>query len=97
MPTRLARYFDTHAERLGFELRVTRLGHIQRGGTPCAFDRLIATRLGAAAMELAGAGQHGMLLGMVGGTVAAICAAGRWPSGSKLDTELLALAEMLAR
>jgi phosphofructokinase-like protein len=39
-------------KRTGFETRVTVLGHIQRGGTPSAFDRVIATRFGVKAMEL---------------------------------------------
>jgi len=39
--------------RTGFETRVTVLGHIQRGGTPSAFDRVLATRFGVKAMELA--------------------------------------------
>ncbi len=39
-------------KRTGFETRVTVLGHIQRGGTPSAFDRVLATRFGVKAMEL---------------------------------------------
>ena len=39
-------------KRTKFETRVTVLGHIQRGGTPSAFDRVIATRFGIKAMEL---------------------------------------------
>ncbi len=38
--------------RTGIETRVTVLGHLQRGGSPCPFDRLLATRYGAAAVEL---------------------------------------------
>lgn len=37
------------AERTGFETRVVQIGHVQRGGTPCAFDRVLCTRLGVAA------------------------------------------------
>jgi 6-phosphofructokinase 1 len=40
-------------ERTGFETRATVLGHIQRGGTPTAFDRVLATRLGLAAIDAA--------------------------------------------
>src|SRR5512142_3304587 len=40
------------SRRTGFETRVTVLGHLQRGGSPCPFDRLLATRYGAAAVEL---------------------------------------------
>ena len=44
-------------ERLtGFETRVTVLGHLQRGGTPTAFDRVLATRFGVAAADLAAEG-----------------------------------------
>ena len=46
-------------ERTGYETRATVLGHIQRGGTPTAFDRVLATRLGLAAMDGANAGQLG--------------------------------------
>ena len=92
----LARYFDEHAERLGFELRMTRLGHIQRGGSPCAFDRLIATRLGAAAIDHAAAGQHGMLLGIVGGEVTASPLESVTLVRKPLDTSLLTLAGILA-
>jgi 6-phosphofructokinase 1 len=47
------------AERTGFEARATVLGHIQRGGTPTAFDRVLATRLGLAAIDGANDGQWG--------------------------------------
>ena len=93
----LSHFFEAHAERLGFELRVTRLGHIQRGGAPCAFDRLLATRLGAAAIEHAAAGRHGILLGPVGADIRAI-PIDSLPEGRKpLDTDLLALASVLAQ
>ena len=42
--------------RTGFESRATVLGHIQRGGTPTAFDRVLATRLGLAAVDAADGG-----------------------------------------
>jgi ATP-dependent phosphofructokinase / diphosphate-dependent phosphofructokinase len=53
--------------RTGFETRVTILGHVQRGGTPVAFDRVLATRFGVAAMDAAAAGRFGMMVGL-GGT-----------------------------
>jgi len=46
----------------GLESRVTILGYVQRGGTPCAADRLLATRLGAAAADLVANGQFGYLV-----------------------------------
>jgi 6-phosphofructokinase 1 len=48
-------------QRTGFETRATVLGHIQRGGTPTAFDRVLATRLGLAAIDAAHAGRWGMM------------------------------------
>jgi ATP-dependent phosphofructokinase / diphosphate-dependent phosphofructokinase len=48
-------------ERTGFESRATVLGHIQRGGTPTAFDRVLATRLGVAAIDAASEGRWGMM------------------------------------
>jgi 6-phosphofructokinase 1 len=40
-------------QRTGYETRATVLGHVQRGGTPTAFDRVLATRLGVAAIDAA--------------------------------------------
>lgn len=46
----------------GLETRVTILGYVQRGGAPCAADRLLATRLGAAAADLVADGQYGFMV-----------------------------------
>lgn len=46
----------------GLESRVTILGYVQRGGTPCASDRLLATRLGAAAADLVAQGEFGFMV-----------------------------------
>jgi 6-phosphofructokinase 1 len=48
-------------QRLGYETRTTVLGHIQRGGTPTAFDRVLASRLGLAAVEAAHEGRWGTM------------------------------------
>jgi 6-phosphofructokinase 1 len=52
--------------RTGFETRVTVLGHLQRGGTPTAFDRVLATRFGVAAADLAAAGRFGEMIALRG-------------------------------
>jgi len=62
-------YYGAHRKSIGFDLRVTRLGHVVRGGAPTAADRVLATRLGAAAVETLGAGKHGVLVGIVKGDV----------------------------
>jgi len=60
-------------ERLnGMETRVTVLGHLQRGGSPTAFDRLLATRLGAAAVEMAAAGRFGEMVCLRGGAISSV-------------------------
>jgi phosphofructokinase-like protein len=53
-------------ERTGFETRATVLGHIQRGGTPTAFDRVLATRLGLAAIDAAHEGRWGSMPALKG-------------------------------
>jgi len=54
-------------ELTGYETRVTVLGHVQRGGTPVAEDRILATRYGQGAVDLATAGRWGRMAAMRGG------------------------------
>ena len=51
-------------ERTGYETRVTILGHIQRGGTPTAFDRVLATRFGIAAIDAVDEGDYGKMVAL---------------------------------
>jgi 6-phosphofructokinase 1 len=67
--TRLVEFFKRRDDLIGFEFRVTILGHVQRGGTPGAFDRLLGTRLGAAAVNRLAHGEHGILLGLCNGEI----------------------------
>ncbi len=53
-------------ERTGFETRHTVLGHIQRGGSPTAFDRVLATRFGLAAVDAVNAGENGKMVALRG-------------------------------
>jgi 6-phosphofructokinase 1 len=92
----LTRFFGEHGERLGFDLRVTRLGHVQRGGAPGAFDRMLGTQLGAAAVAAAAEGRFGVIVGLRNGQVAETPlqdVAGRMKPA---DTGLFELAQMLA-
>ena len=59
-------------EACGMECRVMVLGHLQRGGSPTAFDRWLASRFGAAAFRLAEEGTHGQMVALVGGEVVSI-------------------------
>lgn len=93
----LAGYFHQHHERLGFDLRVTKLGHVQRGVAPGAYDRLLGTLLGAAATEQLAQGSHGLLVGMINGAVATTPLAEVVNRKKPLDLRLLELAQVLAR
>jgi ATP-dependent phosphofructokinase / diphosphate-dependent phosphofructokinase len=59
-------------ERTGFETRVTTLGHIQRGGSPTARDRVLATRFGLRAAELVRTGDWGMMAALRGDDIVAV-------------------------
>jgi 6-phosphofructokinase 1 len=65
----LSRWFKENKKLLGFEIRTTILGHVQRGGIPTASDRLLGSRLGAVAVDALVTGRHDVLCGMIGGTV----------------------------
>ena len=67
--TALGHWFHEREQTLSYEVRVTTLGHVQRGGSPTAFDRLLATRLGVAAAERLLAGQPGVLTGAIGNAI----------------------------
>src|ERR1700754_2060078 len=56
-------YFEKDRSMVGFELRATVLGHVVRGAPPTAFDRLLATRLGVAALTSLAEGVSGVLVG----------------------------------
>lgn len=58
-------------EKTGFDTKVTILGHLQRGGTPTAYDRILASRLGAEAVELLMSGETCKMVGMVSGNIVA--------------------------
>jgi 6-phosphofructokinase 1 len=92
----LSRYFQEHHQELCIDLRITRLGHVQRGGAPGVYDRMLATRLGAAAVEGLLAAETSVLVGLRRGAIAMTPlqeVAGRT---APLDLQLLELAQGLA-
>ena len=93
----LARHFAEHQDRLGFDLRVTTRGHVQRGGNPGAFDRLLATRLAAAATERLADGDTGVLMGLLTGDIVGTPLDEVVSNVKTLEPHLLELAEVLAR
>jgi 6-phosphofructokinase 1 len=95
---RLVQYFREHGKKLGFKLRATVLGHVQRGGEPTYFDRMLGTRLGAAATGSLASGRHGVLLGVEGCKEVSETPLDQVAGRKKeLDTDLLRLASVLAK
>ena len=75
-PVRLGGIGNYVAEQLScltcLETRVTVLGHVQRGGSPTPYDRILSTRYGVAAVELAQAEKFGMMVSLQGDTITAV-------------------------
>ena len=93
----LEQYFKENKQALGFELRATQLGHIQRGGAPGAFDRLLATRLGAAATAALAEGKTGVLMGLNKNEITATPLSTCVSTKKSLDMKLWELAKELAQ
>ena len=75
-------------KRTGFETRVTILGHVQRGGTPTAFDRILATRLGIAAIDAAHDGAFGQMVALRAGSIVRVPIADAVGELKTVDREL---------
>lgn len=92
----IAEYLESQREETGFEVRMTILGYIQRGGSPTAFDRLLATRLGAAAVDMLHEGKSGIVVGLIGSKITATPLAEVAAKRKELDRNLYELGEILA-
>jgi 6-phosphofructokinase 1 len=92
----LSSYFRDQRQQLGLDLRITRLGHVQRGGAPGVYDRMLATRLGAAAIEALLAAETGILVGLRQGAIARTPLSEIAGRTAPLDLQLLELAQGLA-
>lgn len=82
--------------RTGLETRITILGHLQRGGTPTALDRMLASRMGAAAVDLLRSGESGKMVGVVKGKIQATDLAEVVGKKKEVDREMWELAGILA-
>lgn len=83
-------------KRTGLDYRVTILGHVQRGGSPTVRDRVLASKLGAAAVEALKDGMTGMMVGEIHGKVELTPLETIWTQKDEVDMNLYRLAEMLA-
>ena len=81
-------------ERTGFETRVTVLGHIQRGGSPTAHDRVLATQYGVKAHDLIRDGKFGMMAALVNGRIDAVQLEEAVRDLKTVDMELYKIAEI---
>jgi 6-phosphofructokinase 1 len=93
----MMRHFADHRSSIGFGLRVTTLGHVVRGGVPTASDRVLATRLGAAAVDQFARRKAGVLVGLVSNAITATPLAEIAGRTKPIDSELLELARVLAQ
>lgn len=84
-------------ERTGFETRVTVLGHIQRGGSPSAFDRVLGTRYGVKAYELIKEKQFGKMVSLRGNKIIAVSLEEATTEIKTLDLDLYDLAKIFFR
>lgn len=95
--TKLAEALDAQQKALGFDVRVTRIGHVQRGGAPGAFDRILASRTGAAAIDALAHGRHSVMVGMLSGAIRETPLAEVAGRLKPIDPALVELARVLAR
>jgi 6-phosphofructokinase 1 len=93
---RLMAHFKKNID-LGYSLRVTILGYVQRGGAPTAFDRLLATRIGAAAVDHLSRGDSGLLFGLACGEIQGTPFSEVVTHKKTLDLSIVDTAEKLAR
>lgn len=83
-------------ERLRLDYRVCVLGHIQRGGSPTARDRILASKLGVAAMDALADGKSGYMVGELNGKIVFTPLKETWERRKELDNNLLQLMKVLA-
>jgi 6-phosphofructokinase 1 len=86
---------DEIEARTGLDTRVTILGHVQRGGTPVAFDRILASRFGVAAMEAMLGGRLGTMMALRGEDVVEVPLEEALAAPKPLDPSLFAAATVL--
>jgi 6-phosphofructokinase 1 len=78
----------------GFETRVTILGPMQRGGSPTAFDRVVATRFGVKAAEMADTAKFGKMVSLQGNRIVEIKLSGLIDKVKPVDSDLYDIAEV---
>jgi 6-phosphofructokinase 1 len=88
-------YLGSHKDDLGFDVRVTVLGHVQRGGRPLVFDRLLATRMGAFAADRLLDGESGSMVALRGNKLESYPLSDAVSQLRPLDLTLLQLSDVM--
>lgn len=91
----VSEYLEARTEELGFDVRVTVLGHVQRGGRPTVFDRLLATRMGALAASSLLGGESGKMVGLQGSGLVLVPLKEAVGSQKPLSPQLLNLSDAM--
>jgi 6-phosphofructokinase 1 len=94
--TALEQFFETHHPDLGFQVRLTKLGYVQRGGVPTFSDRLLGLQAGFEAATRLLDGEQGIIVGQKDGRIIAAPLKEIASVKKQLDTDLLRLAPILA-
>ena len=90
----LAAYIQQNLEE--YECKVTVLGHIQRGGSPSCFDRVLASRLGVGAVDALLAGKRDVMIGVVHNKIVSIDFEKSLEGSNKIDTDLIRVADIIS-
>lgn len=93
----VVQYLKEREDELGFDVRVTVLGHVQRGGRPSAFDRLLATRLGCAAAQALYEGKSGYVIGLMGNQITLTPLEEAITNPPQIDIDLYKMAKVMER
>ena len=88
----LAEFIENNLE--DYEVRVTVLGHIQRGGSPSCYDRVLASRLGIAAVDALLNGKRDIMVGITHGKINAVPFKETVSGANEIDLELIRVADI---
>ena len=90
----LAEYIETNLKE--YEVRVTVLGHIQRGGAPSCYDRVLASRLGVGAVDALLRGETNVMIGIIHNKVSSVPFSEAIKGSNEIDEELIRVADIIS-
>ena len=90
----LAEYIEENLKE--YEVRVTVLGHIQRGGSPSCYDRVLASRLGVGAVDALLKGETNVMIGIVHNKVTSVPFSEAIKGSNEIDEDLIRVADIIS-